>query len=149
MVASQTATRFGIDNTPTQPVIDSLTTLCTELLESTIILLQIFVPTTYIVVSSGFRSVQLNEKIGGVATSQHCLGEACDFTAKGLAWLQTWKYIAASNLIFDQLIYEGTWIHLSYTKRRPNRNQIMIAKFTNGKAAYTTFTKQQAAGFTG
>ena len=37
-----------------------------------------------ITVNSGYRSPMYNKSIGGASKSQHLLGKACDFTAKGL-----------------------------------------------------------------
>ena len=37
-----------------------------------------------ITVNSGYRSPNYNKSIGGASKSQHLLGKACDFTAKGL-----------------------------------------------------------------
>tara|TARA_R110002167_G_scaffold106599_6_gene273241 strand:- start:4153 stop:4545 length:393 start_codon:yes stop_codon:yes gene_type:complete len=37
-----------------------------------------------ITVNSGYRSPMYNKSIGGASRSQHLLGKACDFTAKGL-----------------------------------------------------------------
>ena len=39
---------------------------------------------TSITVNSGYRSPSYNKSIGGASKSQHLLGKACDFTAKGL-----------------------------------------------------------------
>lgn len=66
-------------------------------------------------VNSGFRSAELNEKVGGVPNSQHCLGlaadvVACDWGSPG----QLAKAIEESNVAFDQLILEfGRWVHVS------------------------------------
>lgn len=73
-----------------------------------------------IFVHSGFRSLMLNEAVGGSAKSQHTKGEAADFHVHEVplqdVWLWIWK---ESGLPFGQLILEGwevgqpTWIHLS------------------------------------
>jgi hypothetical protein len=38
-----------------------------------------------IIINSGFRGKTLNQRVGGSATSQHCLGQAADFNVKGYA----------------------------------------------------------------
>ena len=37
-----------------------------------------------IVVHSGYRAPAVNRAVGGVATSAHCLGLACDFVCPGI-----------------------------------------------------------------
>lgn len=77
--------------------------------------------------SSFFRSVDLNKKIGGAKTSQHCKGEAVDIDSNDLN-AEIFEWIK-SNLLFDQLIWEKgnskspAWVHVSY-KAKNNRQQV-------------------------
>lgn len=146
MSQSQTAARLGIDNTPPQSVIDSLILSCqnAELIRGS---LKIQVPNSLILVSSGYRCPALNTAIHGSSSSQHMFGEAIDFTVKNWVLFDAWKYIAESNT-YDQLIYEQTWIHVSYTNKRQNRKQIMVATFINKVPKYATYTLNQVKGFT-
>lgn len=88
-----------------------------------------------IIITSGYRSPEWNKTIGGVPTSQHCLGFACDFTFgtqtfTELLPLFTW---AKSNCVFDQLIIETkstTWIHLSCL---PSQNRSQALRYKNGE----------------
>ena len=65
-------------------------------------------------ISSGFRSLMLNRHIKSSDTSAHIFGYAADFTCPSFGTpLEVAKKIAGSNLKFDQMIYEGTWIHIS------------------------------------
>lgn len=78
-----------------------------------------------ITITSGFRSKEVNEAVGGKSNSQHLTGNACDFVCPDLA--KVFQYIV-DNLEFDQLIYEknkvtgSRWIHISYSNIY-NRNQ--------------------------
>ena len=72
-IHSNTAKRKQIDNTPNQAQVDAMRLLAEK----------IFEPLRKVVggpikVNSFFRSVALNEAIGGVASSQHCKGQAID-----------------------------------------------------------------------
>ena len=91
-------------------------------------------------VNSFFRSISLNEAIGGVSTSQHCKGQAIDlddvYGYKSNAEMYYW---IKENLNFDQLIWEfGTdtnpnWIHVSYVSDEENRNKCLKAYKENRK----------------
>lgn len=85
-------------------------------------------------VNSFFRSVALNEAIGGAASSQHCKGQAIDiddvYGVKSNAEMYNW---IKENLDFDQMIWEfGTdtqpnWVHISYVSKEDNRNKCLKA----------------------
>ena len=80
-----------------------------------------------IVVTSGYRPTALNSAVGGVKNSQHLTGEAVDIVAQQRSDTdQLGKLIESLHLPFDQLIYEGTWIHVSYSARQ--RRQIIKAR---------------------
>jgi len=90
-------------------------------------------------VSSGYRSPELNKKIGGSKTSQHCLGQAADISC-GERTAELYYYIK-NNLIFDQIIWEfgnddnPDWVHVSYSTTK-NRKQCLRAYKVNGKTVY-------------
>ena len=129
LVASQVATRKGIDNTPAAVVVANLTRLA-ALLEQVRALVG-----APIAISSGYRSPALNKAVSGAANSAHVLGLAADIstaklTSKALALL-----IRQSGIIFDQLIYEGTWVHIALSAGAPRR-QVLTAKFAGGGVTY-------------
>ena len=70
-------------------------------------------------VHSGYRSPAVNAAVGGSKTSQHMRAEAADFHVEGVALVDVFDWIRASDLAFGQVICEGrdpanpTWIHLS------------------------------------
>ena len=137
---SATATARKIDNTPSQEVISNLKVLCQNVLEP----LRAFAQQP-IIISSGYRCPKLNSAVGGVYSSQHTLGEACDIrlpvskhttqrdgkahTDKEV--LNSWFDWIVTNTDFDQAIIETAngkdfWIHVSCRRnKRKNRHQVI------------------------
>ena len=128
---SQPATRLGLDNTPPPEVKESLEALVENILDPLRTLIG-----RPITVSSGYRSKALNHRIGGSPTSQHVLGEAADINCHSIGTRELFNRIRTSPLPFDQLIFEGTWVHVSYGPR--NRRQVLYAKFNNGRVTYSS-----------
>ena len=99
-------------------------------------------------ISSGYRSKELNQAVGGSLTSQHCQGEAIDIdmdgTPNGVTNRMVFDFIK-DNLDFDQLIYEfgdsnnPDWVHVSYETTGKQRKQILKAIRVNGKTSYTNY----------
>lgn len=132
MVRSQTASRRGIRNVPGEAEIRALTLLCDKVLEP--VRAHFGKP---VIVTSGYRSPRLNTAIGGSASSQHCKGEAADFTVPGETNRAVFERIW-HNLNYDQLIYEfgeSGWIHCSYSAHRM-RNMELTAVRRSGRTAY-------------
>ena len=95
--ASQEATRHNINNTPSAKVVENLRMLA-ALLEQVRELLG----GNSIRISSGYRSLALNQHIGSSHTSAHIFGYAADFTCPSFGTpLEVAKKIASSNLKFD------------------------------------------------
>ena len=139
VVKSNTATRRGIDNNPTQEHLESLEDIANNIFQP--LREDLGVP---IGISSGYRSKDLNEAIGGSKKSQHSKGEALDLDADMYGRVTNKKifdYIK-ENLLFDQLIWEfgndnePNWVHVSYTRKKTNRMQILKAKKIKGKTKY-------------
>lgn len=122
MVFSQTAARKGIDNIPTPGIVANLRVLCATLEEVRELL---GVP---LLISSGYRSPALNKAVGGAKGSAHMLGLAADFTAPAFGTvLQVAKKIAASGIVYDQVIHEFTsWVHLGLSKDPPRKQNLSI-----------------------
>ena len=131
--ASQTATRHGINNTPSQVATERLRMLATTLEQ-----VRSLLDNNSIRISSGYRCLALNRAIGSNDTSAHVLGYAVDFTCPAFGTpKEVANKIAESPIKFDQLIYEGGnggWIHLSIDPR--NRRELLTATFKGGKAFY-------------
>lgn len=110
LVASDTARRLSIDNTPTPAIVGELRRTA-ELLERVRDILK-----APIIVTSGYRCVTLNRVVGGQPDSFHIRGMAADFKAPDfgspLAVCETLKEYA-EQLDYDQLILEfGSWTHI-------------------------------------
>lgn len=124
MTRSATAIRRRIDNTPQDYHIESLQDLCEKLLEP------IRARFGVVRITSGFRSVELNEAIGGSKTSQHLYGEAADIHAGSLEVARKMFYYIRDNLEFDQMILEMKrgrvhCLHVSYRTYAPNRRRVI------------------------
>ena len=77
------------------------------------------------VITSGYRNSEVNALVGGVSTSQHCKGQAVDFTVSGYTPAQLVTLIKGYGIEFDQLINEyDQWVHISYVKGN-NRRQVL------------------------
>lgn len=124
-VRSGIAIEHHLDNFPLAPECAALAELCDNILEP---LRRQFGP---IIISSGYRSREVNRRAGGAANSQHCKGEAADIVACSPQMLRNYFTFIKRNLDFDQLILEPIgqhvprWLHVSYTTRRKNRHEIV------------------------
>jgi len=138
-IHSNTAKRKGIDNTPNPTQVENMKLIAQEIFEP----LREFVGGP-IKITSMFRSVSLNEALGGSSsTSQHLKGQAMDlddvYGNKSNADMYHW---IKENLSFDNLIWEfGTdmnpnWIHVSYVSKEDNRNKCLKAYKEKGKTKY-------------
>jgi hypothetical protein len=88
-------------------------------------------------VTSGYRSPKLNAAVGGSKTSAHMNGYACDFICPAYGKpIDIVKKIASSDLEFDQVIQEGTWVHISFAPE--TRKKVLTALFLgDGKVRYS------------
>ena len=124
---SSTAIRLGIDNTPNEEQIENLKQLTTKVLQPARDELG------PMIITSGFRSAQLNSAVNGSPRSQHVTGNAAD--VESLAGVSTYDLACwiMDNCEFDQLILEyytpgdpnSGWVHVSYVTDRPNRNEVL------------------------
>ena len=138
VIESNTATKRGIDNNPTDEHLNALKQLAINIFQP----LRDYVNSP-IRVNSGYRSEELNSIIGGSKTSQHCKGEAIDIkiVSNEFTNADLFNYIK-NHLDFDQLIWEfGTdasprWVHVSYVDEYENRGQVLQAVKVNGKTQY-------------
>jgi hypothetical protein len=83
-------------------------------------------------IGSGYRSLALNQAVGGVKNSQHMRGEAADLCIdgdiqKGKQWFNWIK----THCEFHQLIWEKNpktgnyWLHVSFRCDGLNRRQVI------------------------
>lgn len=125
-ITSQTAARLGIDNTPSPQIISNLTILAAKLEEVRSYL------NAPIIISSGYRCLQLNSAVGGVSSSAHVQGYAADILCPQFGNpLAVCTKIKQSGIVFDQLIYEfRSWTHISVAPT--HRGQILTINNSTG-----------------
>lgn len=129
--------KYDIRNKTTQSVENNLDYLITHLLDP--IREKWGKP---IQITSGYRCKELNDKIGGSATSQHVFGLAADLDAGSPSKnRELAKLIVSMGISFDQLIDEKNyaWVHIGLSTTKPNRKQILRY---NGKS-YINITANQ------
>ena len=125
---SYTAEKEGINNTPDFYQVSNLCRLCELILDP--VREKIKRP---IIVTSGYRSQELNKAVGGVVASQHVLGCAADVVCSDM---QALEKALKENKAFDQLILEksnngkSVWYHVSvpFTNTKPRQQFITINK---------------------
>ena len=150
LTRSATASRLGIDNTPSPQVLSRLKTLCETVLQP--------IRDKYkkpIIVSSGYRNQIVNKAVGGVSTSDHLYGCAADIAPQPPAFVEGQNAGEYSNTPYDkkkavkelfdlikqmidnkeitvkQLIDEKnySWIHISFQDGRTSKiNQVLHLK---------------------
>ena len=86
-----------------------------------------------ITVNSAFRSKRVNELVGGAVNSAHMTGHAVDFICPAYGTpLEICRVIDGSDMHFDQLIEEGTWVHISFA---PTMRRQVLTKAGKGFVA--------------
>lgn len=123
LIASEIALRKGLDNIPEGIVVDNLVRLANKLEEVRKVLGK------PVMVNSGYRSVAVNSAVGGVSSSQHCVGCAADIRIPGMKPDEVVRAIVASDIQYDQLIREfDSWTHISIPNESgmTPRNQTLI-----------------------
>jgi zinc D-Ala-D-Ala carboxypeptidase len=116
MTFSEAAARLGIDNTPTPEALENLVRTA-----ATMEAVRAVLGGKPINVHSGYRSPQVNRSVGGVDSSAHCQGLACDFVCPAFGRpAEVARAILSSNMEsamesaieYDQLILEYGWVHV-------------------------------------
>jgi zinc D-Ala-D-Ala carboxypeptidase len=139
VIKSATAIKKGISNEPTIEHMENLKAVAENVFQP---LRDYF--NTPVAITSGYRSRELNDLIGGSAASQHCKGQALDIDCDvygGLSNREVFEYIR-EHTNFDQLIWEfGTsddpaWVHVSYKRSGRNRGEVLRAVRINEKTRY-------------
>jgi len=123
---SNTAKARGMKNVPDAQQVEELRKLTVRLLQP---LRDIYKEP--FIISSGYRSWEVNKAVGGVPTSQHMKGQAADVSVKDPRKLLA--TLLQSGLDFDQaIIYQdgrNNFLHLSYNSGH-NRKQVLYSKGT-------------------
>ena len=137
LTKSETALRLDMDNTPGEKEIANLKVLAEQILQP--------VREHYgkgVKVNSGFRHPEVNAKVGGSKTSDHCQGQAADIEIPGVPNHELAEYIAKTYK-FTQVILEfytqgipdSGWVHVSYDPANL-KCQTLTAVKQNGKTVY-------------
>ncbi len=139
---SRTAKTYQLYNVPREEAeVANLRALAANVLEPVRALFGSFV-----IITSGFRCPTVNRLVGGSANSQHMLGEAADVIVRGVPCFDAATTIAASDIPFDQLIYEARlrdgditeWLHISHRRLGGNRRQTLTIIKSEGERTVQT-----------
>ena len=148
---SDTATRLGVENTPSAAVSQRIF----KLMDSMEIVRNVLDAPVFI--SSGFRCEELEKVICAkdyrawckrhgykvdddswalyFVTKSHPAGYSADFTSPAAGTpTQIVTLLQRERVRFDQLICEGTWVHISFDPRM--RGQVLNATFIDGTPTY-------------
>lgn len=88
-------------------------------------------------ITSGYRSPKVNKAVGGAATSAHLHGSAADVVFADVAKnslaqrkraLEIARYLDSIGLIYDQIIWYPSWIHIGMRFRSKPRKQVFASK---------------------
>lgn len=116
---SVTADKLGINNSIPLSIIPNIEILINQVLDP---IREYMNEPIY--VNSGYRCPLLNKAVGGVAGSQHVLGQAADITTRSRENNLIMERYIEENLTFDQMIVYKNFIHVSY-RTTGNRHQII------------------------
>lgn len=125
-LAEASVTNTGLENEPPNSMLTTLVHTASKMEKVRALLGNVPVK-----INSWYRGPAVNAKVGGVSNSQHTKGEAVDFVAPrfgdpyAICKLLEQK---VGELNFDQLIYEGTWVHISFISKGTPRNQVLTLK---------------------
>lgn len=137
LTKSETALRYDMENNPGPAEAANLTELAGKVLQP--------IRDHYakgVKINSGFRHPEVNAKVGGSKTSDHCKGQAADIEIPGVPNAELAEWIK-DNLEFRQLILEfytpgipdSGWVHVSFVDG-DNKKQVMTATKQGGKTVY-------------
>ena len=113
------------DNVPSIQTVGNLAYGCATILEPARMVVG-----EPLIVTSGYRNERVNRLVGGVANSQHLVGEAADITVRDpekfrclVDFLSHYKYV-------DQLLTaKSGWLHVSWSPSRQPRNMVRIGYY--------------------
>ena len=122
---SKIAEDNDIDNTPTPDVLEKLKHTASQLDKVRELL------NKPVNISSGYRCLQVNRRLGSKDTSQHLKAEAVDFKCELFGSpKKVFDKIRESDIQFDQLILEfNSWVHISFVKEGGRRECLIYDRF--------------------
>jgi uncharacterized protein YcbK (DUF882 family) len=93
-------------------------------------------------VNSGFRHPEVNAKVGGSKTSDHCKGQAADIEIPGVAnadlalhIVDTYKFTQVILEFYTPGVPDSGWVHVSYDPANL-KSQVLTATKKDGKTVY-------------
>lgn len=115
---SDTATRRRIRNIPSSTVLARLRNTAAGMEQVRGILSRTAGKLIPVIITSGYRNKELNAAVGGSPTSDHMKGDSADFRAPEFGSpIEICHALVKAGLKVDQLIEEGTWVHVSFGPR--------------------------------
>lgn len=111
------------DNTPSEVAVANLKRLAETILEPARALIG-----KPLIITSGYRSPEVNAAVGGVSSSQHMSGQAADFIVQGMTPRDVCMLLKDSDIPYHQLIFEnfgGGWTHISWSDA-PRRQAFVL-----------------------
>lgn len=139
---SATAQRLGLVNwcEPGSDECDNLLTLCTDVVQ---IVRDRYGPT---IISSGYRILELNRRLGSSDNSKHITGQAADIIVPGVDHRDVFRWMKI-KLPYHKLILEHCystdeqgWIHVSHISDAANATETYLAVSEDGKTVYRPYT---------
>jgi hypothetical protein len=123
--ASQTAARLGLPNNPPPAELANL-----QRLAATLETVRELLGNKPLLISSGYRSPEVNRATGGSSSSAHMQGLAVDFVVPGFGSALEICHALTPHmheLRIDQLIHEyGAWVHLALSSGDPRLMTLTI-----------------------
>lgn len=121
LTKSSTASRYHIDNTPSDDVVRNLQYGVNMVLDP---LRRLYGKP--IVITSGYRSTELNKRVGGVSNSWHTQGNAADIHVSSVteateifSYLQ--KIPSVDTALFEHST-SGQWLHVQWNMQKTPRH---------------------------
>lgn len=144
MTRSTTAAREGLSNVPNEDEAKSIRALCVEVLQPLrdVVVQRGLGP--YVHVNSGFRSLAVNNAVGGVRGSHHMArggNAAADIEVPGLWNASLAALVLELGLPFSELILEypsptdpaAGWVHVSHNRHGDNDGDLFTIQRQGGK----------------
>ena len=121
LTKSSTASKYHIDNTPNEDIIRNLQYGIDMVLDP---LRRLYGKP--IVITSGYRCPELNQKVGGVANSWHTQGNAADIHVTSLTKATRIFSILQKIPSVDTALFEhstsGQWLHVQWNMHKTPRH---------------------------
>lgn len=126
LIASETARKNGWSNLPDATCVSNLYSLCSIVLQP----LRDFVKVP-VIVTSGYRSAQLNTAVGGVSDSYHLVGLAADIRGGDLEdttliYNYLYQYRNYDKAIVYYYRQSNMFIHVQYRTSEENRKRFLF-----------------------